>query len=87
MVEKNAMERMLKRMEKNVKPGCAGSSGSELKFISDFQKELNNQLLDKDTKICSLEEDLKFINPYLEHFGDVVERHLWTKNPQSYFYF
>ena len=27
------------------------------------------------------------LNPYLEHFGDVVERHLWTKNPQSYFYF
>ena len=26
-------------------------------------------------------------NPYLEHFGDVVERHLWIKNPQSYFYF
>ena len=35
--------------------------------------------------------DLNFqpivVNPYLEHFGDFVERHLWTKNPQSYFYF
>ena len=66
LVEKNAMERMLKRMEKNVKPGCAGSSGSELKFISDFQKKLNNQLLDKDTKICSLEEDLRFIKHVLQ---------------------
>ena len=27
------------------------------------------------------------LDPYLEHFGDVVERHLLTKNPQSYFYF
>ena len=26
-------------------------------------------------------------NPYLKHFGDVVERHLWKKNPQSHFYF
>ena len=66
MVEKNAMERMLKRMEKNVKPGSSGSSGTEFKFISDFQKELDNHLLDKDTKICSLEEDLKFINHVLE---------------------
>ena len=24
-----------------------------------------------------------YINPYLEHFGEVVERHLWTKNPQQ----
>ena len=66
MVEKNAMERMLKRMEKNVNPGSSGSSGTEFKFISDFQKELDNHLLDKDTKICSLEEDLKFIKHVLE---------------------
>ena len=26
-------------------------------------------------------------NPYLKHFGVVVERQLWTKNPQSHFYF
>ena len=25
-----------------------------------------------------------FINPYLKHFGDVLERHLWTKNPQLF---
>ena len=59
LVEKNVIE-------KNVQPGSSGSSGSELKFISDFQKELNNHLLDKDTKICSLEEDLKFIKHVLE---------------------
>ena len=65
LVEKNAVKRKEKRKE-NVKPESSGSSGSELKFISDFQKELNNQLLDKDTKICSLEEDLKFIKHVLE---------------------
>ena len=27
------------------------------------------------------------INPYLRHFGNVMERHLWTKNPQSHFWF
>ena len=58
-LEKNAMK-------KNVKPGSSGSGGSELKFISDFQKELNNHLHDKDTKICSLEEDLKFIKHVLD---------------------
>ena len=51
---------------KNVKPRSSDSCGSEFKFISDFQKELNNHLLDKDTKICSLEEDLKFIKDVLE---------------------
>ena len=56
LVEKNAVKRKEKRKE-NVKPGSFGSSGSELKFISDFQK---------DTKICSLEEDLKFIKHVLE---------------------
>ena len=25
------------------------------------------------------------LNPYLGHFGNVVEHHLWTKNPQSFF--
>ena len=24
-------------------------------------------------------------NPYLRHFGNVMKRHLWTKNPQSHF--
>jgi len=27
------------------------------------------------------------LNPYLRHFGNVMERHLWTKNPQSHFWF
>ena len=26
-------------------------------------------------------------NPYLRHFGNVMERHFWTKNPQSHFWF
>ena len=27
------------------------------------------------------------LNPYLRHFGNVMERHLWTKNPQSHLWF
>ena len=27
------------------------------------------------------------INPYLRDFGNVMERHLWTKNPQTHFWF
>ena len=29
--------------------------------------------------------DNRTTNPYLRHFGNVMERHLWTKNPQSHF--
>ena len=25
------------------------------------------------------------VNPYLRHFGNVMERHLWTKNPPLFF--
>ena len=25
------------------------------------------------------------LNPYLGHFGNAVERHLWTKNPHIFF--
>ena len=32
-------------------------------------------------EISSIEQGS--ISPYLEHFGDVLERHLWTKNPQQ----
>ena len=27
------------------------------------------------------------LNPYLRDFGNVMERHLWTKNPQTHFWF
>ena len=27
------------------------------------------------------------LNPYLRHVGNVMKRHLWTKNPKSYFWF
>ena len=27
------------------------------------------------------------LNPYLRHFGNVMERYLWTKNPQSHYWF
>jgi len=64
--EKGGAQIKTELVEKECHGEKPGSSDSELKFVSDFQKQLNNHLLDKDTKICSLEEDLKFIKHVLE---------------------
>ena len=39
------------------------------------------------TKMISNVGQFLTLNPYLRHFGNVMERHLWTKNPQSHFWF
>ena len=57
---------------------------------------LTDSIYDEDEVLLTLAQQLgRFVplvgdgfhifNPYLKHFGDVVERHLWTKNPQSHF--
>ena len=59
--------------------------------FSEFHNGRIQTLLRKSAKFLNFGNLLWFafnwVNPYLEHFGDVVERHLLTKNPQSYFYF
>ena len=39
------------------------------------------------TFIIFYEQNYIQLNPYLRDFGNVMERHLWTKNPQTIFWF
>ena len=45
---------------------------------------------DDETKTMDVVDEIGkhfTLNPYLRLFGNVMERHLWTKNPQSHFWF
>ena len=56
----------------------------KIKFNSDLQRRFYEKV---QCPGLEWERCQKALNPYLRHFGNVRERHLWTKNPQSHFWF